>query len=142
MSVRKLKTDEKAKTAVKVDGKKVAVTFGCGDYLLGTTLDFTNVSHDDLMTLATKTVVIALQRQWHAVYESNQKEATKADAFSSIDVQKDVLQATKGRGKKTDTAKAASILDKMSEEDRIALLARYAAAASDSGRSGKGGSNG
>lgn len=128
MSVRKLKTGEKAKTNVKVDGMKVAVTFGCGDYLLNTTLDFTNISPDDLMTLATKTVIIAVQRQWHAVYASDQKAATKADAFNSIDVQRDVLNATKGKAKKSDSAKATSILDKLSEEERKAILAKYAAA--------------
>ncbi|MCA1366673.1 hypothetical protein I6F15_04535 [Bradyrhizobium sp. BRP14] len=80
------------------------------------------------MTLATKTVVIALQRQWHALYESDQKAATAATAFNDIDVQRDVLNATKGRSKKSDAAKASSILDKLSEEERKAILAKYAAA--------------
>lgn len=127
MSVRKLKTDEKLLASTKVTDKKVEVTFGAGDYVVSTTLDFASVSHDELMALATKTVVIAVQRQWHAVYASDQKAATKADAFNSIDVQKDVLQATKGKGKKTDAAKVTSILDKLSEEERKALLAKYAA---------------
>ncbi|MGT2442189.1 hypothetical protein ACU4I5_05690 [Ensifer adhaerens] len=128
MSVRKLKADEKANTSVRVNDRKVSVTFGCGDYLLSTTLDFANVSHEDLMTLACKSVVIAVQRQWHALHVSNQKDATAATAFNEIDVQKDVLNATKGKAKKTDSAKAVSILDKLTEEERKNLLAKYAAA--------------
>lgn len=128
MSVQKLKAGEKVKTSVKVDGKNVSVTCSVGDYVLQTTLDFAGVSHDDLMTLATKTAIIAIQRQWHAAYESDQKAATNANGYGKIDVQNDILQATKRRSKKTDAVKATSILDKLSDEERKVVLEKYAAA--------------
>ncbi|MGH6806573.1 MAG: hypothetical protein ACREEJ_06955, partial [Ensifer adhaerens] len=78
------------------------------------------------MAMAAKTVIIAVQRQWHSVYASDQKAATKADAFSTVDVQKDVLNATKGRSKKTDAAKATSMLDKLTDEERKSILSKYA----------------
>jgi hypothetical protein len=130
-NIRKLGKEDAASTKLTIAGKKVTATYTCRKdkdspdrYAVESTLDFSNCSQDEILEMASRTVVIDLQRQWRTLAKSNLANATKPGTFGTIDVKRDVVEAT--RKAADPTTKVVSVLDKMSDAEREALLARYA----------------
>ena len=129
-NIRKLGKDEAAPTKLAIEGRKVTAMYTCRKdkdsadrYAVQSIVDFTNCSQDEIIEMASRTIVIDLQRQWRTLAKSNLANATKPGTFATIDVKRDVLEATR---RATDPAtKVVSALDKMSDAEREALLARY-----------------
>ena len=130
-NIRKIGKDDTASTKITVAGKNVTAVYTCRKdkdaadrYSVQSTLDFSNCSQDEILEMAARTIVIDLQRQWRTLAKNNLANATKAGTFASINVKQDVVEAAR---KATDPAiKVVSALDKMSDAEREAVLARYA----------------
>jgi len=129
MSVRQIVKDEKFSTSAKVDGKKVRAIFACKQnettgtrYAVTSTLDFNGVSAEDILTLATRSVIIDLQRQWRVKANVDLKTATNPQFMSNVDVQKQVVEsAPRKSAEPVSTAKSKFM--KLSHAEQVAFLA-------------------
>lgn len=89
-----------------LDGKQQTIT---------TIFDFSKVTHEQLLEMATKNRVIASRAKW--------RQLTKDDVNgTSIDV---AQQLTATRTKKTNMEKVDSLVKDMSEEEIAALISKY-----------------
>lgn len=133
MTIRKLSTDEKLSNSTSSNGKTVKAVFGVRAseasqtrFALTCELDFSNVSMEELMQLASKSVIIDVQRQWRVAHIDDKQEPTKNE-FAKVDVKKQIIDAT--RKSADPLAKVKAALGGMSPEAIAALLAEYTKAA-------------
>ena len=89
-------------------------------FLIETALDFSGVSRADLLKLAAQTVFITVQRRWRAA----SAEERVRDEWGSFDVQRSIIEAP--RAGIDPVSSTIRNLEKMSDEDREAILARWA----------------
>ena len=130
-NIRKLAKDEAASTKMEVRGKTVSAVFSARKdkdaadrYSIETELNFGNCSNEEILELAARIVLIDLQRQWRAVAKGNMSAATKDGTFAKVDVKTEVVDAA--RKGADPTTKVVNVLDKMSDAERNAILAKYA----------------
>ena len=88
-------------------------------YVIEATLDFKNVSREDLLKFAADSVWIILQRKWRVCYANEGQAAALKDATwcREFDVQSEIVEATRTRTAATPVAKARKALAEMSAEE-------------------------
>lgn len=129
MTIRKLSTDEKLSTSTSIKDTTCTATFGVRASEASTTrfaltckLDFSGCSREELIALASKSVIIDVQRQWRVAHIDD-KTDPKSNEFATVDVKKSIVDAT--RKTADPMAKVKSALSGMSPEAVAALLAEY-----------------
>lgn len=111
--------------------KAANVTFSCrrdeksDRYALTSVIDFSGCSQAEIIELATRTVVIDLQRQWRVLAASNLANATRANPFSKVNVKAAIVDAT--RKTATPIAKAKSAASKLTDAEKRAMIAELEA---------------
>lgn len=131
-NIRKLSATEKFSASQVINGKANTVSFAVrpekdsqANYVLTCALDFSSVTDDELITLATRAIVIDLQRKWRVAHAGDKTEPT-TNEFATVDVHKMLTETTKGKPANP-AAKAKKALDLLSPEARKALLDEYLA---------------
>lgn len=129
-SIRKLSSTEKFSSSQVLADKLNTVTFAVrpekdsqSNYALTCALDFSTVTNEELITLATRAIVIDLQRKWRVSHAGDKTEPT-TNEFATVDVHKMITETTKGKPANP-AAKAKKALDLLSPEARKALLDEY-----------------
>lgn len=127
--IRKIKDDEKFSPSVDVKESIATCTYAvrqnesAGDrYALTTAFDFTNVTPEEVIELACKTLIVDRQRAWRVLAASNKKEATDKNPYALQSV-RELLDAPRTRSAAPAITKAKKLVADMSPEDRAALLA-------------------
>lgn len=131
-NIRPLGKDEKpiSKTVVNEDGNTVEAWYSLGTNKdIGkphqgyTVFDFSGCSKAELLDLASRSPLIAVQRRWSTIARSSGTEtASKPGTFATVDVKKDIVNAT--RQSAPPMAKADKLINSMSEADKRALMAK------------------
>lgn len=131
--LRTLKADETVSRTRKVfdEGRKVKATFTITydkkSYAVeDAVFDFSDCSQEDILGLAMRAAVIATQSRAKVAMRSNLGGALERSNWAVIDVKKDIVDTERRAASPVD--KAATLLGKMSAEDRAALLAMLKAA--------------
>lgn len=88
-------------------------------------LDFSECSREEILRLASKPVVIALQRRWNVLAGSDLAKATAPGMFAHVNVKKDVVDAA--RQSAPPSAKAAKVVEKLTQAEKAELLAKLQA---------------
>jgi len=136
-NIRPLGKDEKPNASMTVQGSgwetaRVEAHFEVGNtaaikkpHQAVSILDFSDCSREEILRLASKPVVIALQRRWNVLAGSDLAKATAPGMFAQVNVKRDVVDAA--RQSAPPSAKADKLVDKMSADEKRALLAKLEA---------------
>jgi hypothetical protein len=150
MSIRSLKNDEKFSASFTYDpATKVAtVVWSCRRsekdprYAFTSQLDFSNVGEADMAELASPTAIIALQRRWRVLANSNLENATTVNPFAKVNVKSAIVdverkgfgpakppveRARKELAKVTDTAQINALIMELQGRLKATGKARKAA---------------
>lgn len=127
MSITKIAADGKATITTKVVSEThlecrfaVRQNESSGTrYQVVSTVDFTDVTAEEMMALASRTIVIDAQRQFRVLAAENLNEATKPDAWAKISVREFLDRDRKDVDPKT---RALNAMKKLSPEERAAIL--------------------
>lgn len=85
-------------------------------------LDFSKCSREDILRLACRPVVIALQRQFNVIAKSDLSRAVAPGMFACVDVKNDIVDAS--RKSAPPMAKASRLASKLSPEAKAILIAQ------------------
>lgn len=124
--MRKLSSTDQATRSIKADGEKVVCIHTVKPdresptrYELTWTFDFSNVSQEELLQLAGRTVLITQQAAWRAL--PTDKERLDADKVDNVTYSvRDMLDA--GRRQADPKAKVVNAAAKMSDAERAELI--------------------
>lgn len=83
-------------------------------------LDFSECSREEILALACKPVVIALQRRWNTLAADDMSKATAPGTFHHVNVKRDIVDSQ--RQSAPPSAKASKLVDKLSPTEKAELM--------------------
>lgn len=136
-NIRRLGKDEKPLASLTVKGDDWSTARVEANYEVGNTaaikkshqahsvLDFSGCSMEEILRLASRPVVIGLQRRWNTIAGSDMSKATVPGLFATVDVKRDIVDAS--RQSAPPAAKASKLVDKLSPQEKAALIEKLQA---------------
>lgn len=123
MSIRKAAKDEVFSPSYKAEGEKVTATFGLRfnadseRYILTSVFDFTGVSRQELMIMASKGEIVGdVGRKWRVLYASDRAAATTKNVFALMNI-RGLLDAPSKRSSAPALVKARKLAKELKPEE-------------------------